>query len=110
MPFLVKQSLGTDAILSMPRITKGNVAGENVRMSLPFSGKKEKIGTSDTKLSNYNSELASEISDCQRKIDSLDGEISRLQTKYNNEVYAEREAARKAAEELANKGKDLLGI
>ena len=42
MPFLVKQSLGTDAILSMPRITKGNVAGENVRMSLPFSGKKEK--------------------------------------------------------------------
>lgn len=43
VPFLVKQSLGTDAILSMPRITKGNVAGENVRMSLPFSGKKEKI-------------------------------------------------------------------
>lgn len=74
------------------------------------SEKKEKIGLSDPKLSNYDNELSAEIWDCQRKIDSLDAEISALQVRYYNEVAAEQEAARRAMEELANKGKDLLGV
>lgn len=75
-----------------------------------ISKKKEKSGTSDAKLNEYDGELSSEISDCNRKIESLDGEIAQLQSKYNREVEAEREAARKAAEELAKKAKDILTI
>lgn len=74
------------------------------------SEKKEKVGTGDSFLANCSSELSSEISDCKTKIESLDDEISRLQKQYESEIHAEREAARKAAERIANMEKKLLGL
>lgn len=62
--------------------------------------KKEKIGTSDGHLSSFDSNLASEISDCNTKISALEGEISSLNRSYNVAVEAEREAAKKAAKKI----------
>lgn len=63
-------------------------------------GKKEKIGTSDGYLSSFDSNLASEISDCNTKISALEGDISSLNRQYNAAVEAEREAAKKAAQKI----------
>lgn len=72
--------------------------------------KKEKIGIADSMLSCFDDELDLEVKDCQDKIESLEAEIAKLQTKYDDEVAAEQEAARKALEDVASKGKKLLGI
>ena len=97
---------------TLERSLSAGIQGLSVISNLQraMAERKEKSGTNDTKLLNYDTDLASEVSDCQRKINSLDEEITRLQRQYNNEVRAEREAARRAAEALANKAKDLLGV
>lgn len=64
------------------------------------SDNKEKPGIADFYLSNYDDELRYEVSDCQKKIDSLDTEIASLRRQYKAEVAKEREAARKALEKI----------
>ena len=62
---------------------------------------KERDSYSDSKLVEATNYLNYEISDCTSKIDELDSEISNLQSRYENEKAAEREAARRKSEEAA---------
>lgn len=67
--------------------------------------RKEKTGTGDSYLSSYDGELASEITDCTNKIDSLEAEISDLGRQYYRALAAEREAAERAARAAAEAAK-----
>lgn len=65
-----------------------------------FDGKKEPDSASDTNLSSFDSNLASEISDCDSKISDLDTQISSLQSRYETALNDEKEAAKKALEQV----------
>lgn len=63
-----------------------------------FDGKKESDSLSDSSLSSFDGNLASEISDCDSKITELDAQIRSLQSRYETALKDEAEAAKKALE------------
>ena len=67
-----------------------------------FPGKKEKDSSSDSTLSSYSGNLDSEITACDTKITNLESEISRLESQYQTALDEEREAAKKALDDIKN--------
>lgn len=65
-----------------------------------FDGKKESDSSSDSALSSFDGNLASEISDCDSKVTELDAQISSLQSRYETALQDEADAAKKALESV----------